>query len=129
MKPVKIEFPAATIVSRPRFEHDRYNRFIRFEPAVREPRRAIRLTARGSDSVLTGLLYESVFLSIANVISVSLEGSLRVTNTQPEENRRSVPLHQKVMKAICARNATRARSAMTSLLNDAASRIEKSSQG
>lgn len=65
------------------------------------------------------------FSPIANVISVSLEGSLSVTNTQPEENRKSVPLHQKVMKAICARNATRARSAMTALLNDAASRIEK----
>lgn len=66
------------------------------------------------------------FSPVANVISVSLEGSLRVTNTLPEENRASIPLHQKVMRAICSRNATCARSAMTVLLKDAVSRIRNS---
>jgi DNA-binding FadR family transcriptional regulator len=64
------------------------------------------------------------FAPVANVISVSLESSLRVTNRQPADNRASVPVHQKVMKAIGARRPARARSAMRALLNDAASRIE-----
>ena len=64
------------------------------------------------------------FAPIANVISASLESSLCVTNRQPDENRTSVPLHQKVMKAICARKPKTAEAAMRSLLNDAAGRIE-----
>ena len=62
--------------------------------------------------------------NVANVISVSLESSLRVTNRQPSDNRTSVPLHQKVMKAICARKPARAKAAMQALLGDAADRIE-----
>lgn len=64
------------------------------------------------------------FSPVANVISVTLEASLRVTNRQPDENRASVHLHRKVMKAVCSRNANRARSAMTALLSDAARRME-----
>lgn len=64
------------------------------------------------------------FAPVANVISASLASSLRVTNRQPADNRASVPLHQKVMKAICARKPTRAQTAMRTLLDDAASRIE-----
>ena len=64
------------------------------------------------------------FAPVANVISVSLESSLRVTNRQPSDNRTSVPLHQKVMKAICARKPARAKAAMQALLGDAADRIE-----
>ncbi len=64
------------------------------------------------------------FAPVANVISASLESSLRVTNRQPSDNRTSVPLHQTVMKAICARKPTKAQAAMRTLLNDAADRIE-----
>ena len=64
------------------------------------------------------------FAPIANVISASLESSLRVTNRQPADNHASVPVHQKVMKAICARKPTRAQAAMRSLLNEAADRID-----
>ncbi len=64
------------------------------------------------------------FAPIANVISASLESSLRVTNRQPTDNHASVPVHQKVMKAICARKPTRAQAAMRSLLNEAADRID-----
>jgi len=64
------------------------------------------------------------FAPVANVISASLESSLRVTNRQPADNHASVPVHQKVMKAICARKPTSAQAAMRSLLNEAADRIE-----
>jgi DNA-binding FadR family transcriptional regulator len=69
------------------------------------------------------------FAPVANVISTSLESSLRVTNRQPADNRASVPVHQKVMKAICARKPTKARAAMQSLLTDAADRIERVLKG
>jgi GntR family galactonate operon transcriptional repressor len=65
------------------------------------------------------------FAPIANVISASLESSLRVTNRQPADNRASVPLHQKVITAICARKPAAARTAMQSLLSDAATRIQQ----
>ena len=65
------------------------------------------------------------FSPVANVISASLESSLRVTNCQPADNHASVPVHQKVLKAICARKPRNAQAAMRSLLSDAAERIEK----
>lgn len=64
------------------------------------------------------------FAPVANVISASLESSLRVTNRQPADNRASVPVHQKVLKAICARKPSKSEAAMRSLLSDAAQRIE-----
>lgn len=64
------------------------------------------------------------FAPIANVISASLESSLRLTNRQPADNHASVPVHQKVMKAICARKPTSAQAAMRALLDEAADRIE-----
>jgi DNA-binding FadR family transcriptional regulator len=64
------------------------------------------------------------FAPVANVISASLESSLRVTNRQPADNHASVPVHQKVLKAIYARKPSKAQAAMRSLLSDAAQRIE-----
>ena len=64
------------------------------------------------------------FAPVANVISASLETSLRLTNRQPAENHASVPVHRKVMRAICARKPARAQAAMRSLLDEAADRIE-----
>jgi DNA-binding FadR family transcriptional regulator len=64
------------------------------------------------------------FAPVANVISASLESSLRVTNRQASDNRASVPVHQKVMKAILARQSSRAQAAMRALLRDATARIE-----
>lgn len=65
------------------------------------------------------------FGPIANVINTSLKSSLRVTNREPSQNRLSVPLHEKVTKAILARNPGRARSAMSALLGDASDRLTK----
>ena len=56
------------------------------------------------------------FAPVANVISASLESSLRVTNLQAADNHPSVLVDQKVMKAICAREPTRAQTALRSLL-------------
>jgi DNA-binding FadR family transcriptional regulator len=64
------------------------------------------------------------FAPVANVINASLESSLRVTNRQPADNHASVPVHQKVKRAICARKPTAAQAAMRSLLNEASDRIE-----
>ncbi|TWU54541.1 HTH-type transcriptional regulator LutR [Rubripirellula tenax] len=64
------------------------------------------------------------FSPIANVISTSLESSLRLTNRQPDQNRTSLPAHQKVMNAICAGKPARAEAAMRSLLHEAADRID-----
>lgn len=69
------------------------------------------------------------FAPIANVISASLESSLRLTNRQPADNHASVPVHRKVKKAICARRPTSAQAAMRSLLNEAADRIENALDG
>jgi DNA-binding FadR family transcriptional regulator len=63
------------------------------------------------------------FAPIANVISASLESSLRLTNRQPADNHASVPVHQKVMRAICARKPAIAQAAMQALLNEAVDRI------
>jgi DNA-binding FadR family transcriptional regulator len=65
------------------------------------------------------------FAPIANVISASLASSLRLTNRQPADNHASVPVHQRVMKAICARRPASAQTAMRSLLSEAAGRIER----
>jgi GntR family transcriptional regulator, galactonate operon transcriptional repressor len=69
------------------------------------------------------------FAPVANVISTSLESSLRTTNRQSADNRASVPVHQKVMKAICARKPTSAQAAMQSLLAEAADRIARALDG
>lgn len=62
---------------------------------------------------------------IAHVVSSVLLSSLRVTNRKPEENATSVPLHQRVLKAIQAREPAKAEAAMKTLLRDAAARIEQ----
>jgi DNA-binding FadR family transcriptional regulator len=64
------------------------------------------------------------FAPIANVISASLASSLRLTNRQPADNHASVPVHRKVLKAICAHKPKSAQAAMRSLLNEAADRIQ-----
>jgi DNA-binding FadR family transcriptional regulator len=63
------------------------------------------------------------FAPIANVIRASLASSLRLTNRQPSDNHASVPVHQKVMKAICGRKPNSAQAAMRALLKEAADRI------
>lgn len=62
---------------------------------------------------------------IAHVVSSVLLSSLRVTNRKPEENATSVPLQQRVWKAIQAREPAKAEAAMKTLLRDAAARIEQ----
>lgn len=63
------------------------------------------------------------FAPIANVIDASLESSLRITNRQPDENRASLSVHHKVMKAICSRKPSASEKAMHSLLTEAAGRL------
>jgi DNA-binding FadR family transcriptional regulator len=59
------------------------------------------------------------------VVSSALLASLRVTNRKPADNATSVPVHQRVLKAIRARDPAKAEAAMRRLLSDAATRIER----
>lgn len=65
------------------------------------------------------------FAPIANVIGVTLESSLRLTNRQPDENRASLPVHEKVFKAIRDQKPAAAEKAMRLLLQEAADRIDE----
>ncbi len=65
------------------------------------------------------------FAPVANVVSSALLSSLRVTNRKPEDNVTSLPVHERVLKAICARKPTAAEKAMKRLLADAGARIER----
>ena len=65
------------------------------------------------------------FSPVANVVSSALLSSLRVTNRKPEDNVTSLPVHERVLKAIRARDSHLAEKAMKALLSDAATRIEE----
>jgi len=65
------------------------------------------------------------FAPVANVVSSALLSSLRVTNRKPADNATSVPIHQRVLKAIRAREPAKAEAAMKALLSDAATRIQR----
>lgn len=65
------------------------------------------------------------FAPVANVVSSALLSSLRVTNRKPEDNVTSLPVHERVLKAIYARKPATAEKAMKRLLSDAAARIER----
>jgi DNA-binding FadR family transcriptional regulator len=65
------------------------------------------------------------FAPIAHVVSSALLSSLRVTNRKPADNATSVPVHQRVLKAIRSRAPAKAETAMRRLLSDAATRIER----
>jgi DNA-binding FadR family transcriptional regulator len=65
------------------------------------------------------------FAPVANVVSSALLSSLRVTNRKPADNATSVPVHQRVLKAIRAREPAKAEAAMKALLSDAAARIQR----
>ena len=68
------------------------------------------------------------FAPVANVVSSALLSSLRVTNRKPADNATSIPVHQRVLKAIRAREPAKAEAAMKRLLADAAARIERNLQ-
>ncbi|WP_044257292.1 FadR/GntR family transcriptional regulator [Rhodopirellula sp. SWK7] len=68
------------------------------------------------------------FSPVANVIGASLEASLRVTNCLPPDNIPSVPLHEKVLRALVDHRPMAAHDAMLSMLLDAAKRIERAIQ-
>jgi DNA-binding FadR family transcriptional regulator len=65
------------------------------------------------------------FAPVANVVRSALLSSLRVTNRKPADNATSVPVHQRVLKAIRARQPAKAQAAMQALLSDAALRIQR----
>lgn len=65
-----------------------------------------------------------LFAPVANVISVSLESSLPLTNRQPQENRASVRVHRSVLNAIKGRKPRAAKTAMRALVREAAKRIQ-----
>ena len=65
------------------------------------------------------------FSPIANVIGAALKSSLRVTNQKPSDNQLSIPVHQKVVRAIRAGKPDRARAAMRAHVDDTANRLQR----
>lgn len=64
-----------------------------------------------------------VLMAMEGVIFSALLSSIRITNADPRENERSIPLHRQVLDAIEARDGARARAAMTEHLGDTHSRL------
>jgi DNA-binding FadR family transcriptional regulator len=64
-----------------------------------------------------------VLMAMEGVIFSALLSSIRITNADPRENERSIPLHRQVLDAIEARDGARARDAMTEHLGDTHSRL------
>jgi len=70
-----------------------------------------------------------VLLAMEGVIFSALLSSIRITNADPRENKRSIPLHRQVLDAIEAHDGPRARAAMTEHLGDTHSRLSRSLAG
>ncbi len=64
-----------------------------------------------------------VLMALEGVIFSSLLSSIRLTNADPRDNKRSVPLHRKVFNAIEARDAEAASDAMKEHLEDTRTRL------
>ena len=64
-----------------------------------------------------------VLMAMEGVIFSSLLSSIRLTNTDPRENKRSIPLHAAVLNAIEARDANAAEAAMNEHLSDTRTRL------
>jgi len=81
--------------------------------------------------VADALFHRSIFRAAENELLRSMEGvifsalliSIRVTNSDPRENEKSIPFHREVTDAILARDARSAESKMETLLGDAVSRL------
>ncbi|WP_298812857.1 FadR/GntR family transcriptional regulator [uncultured Roseibium sp.] len=64
-----------------------------------------------------------VLMAMEGVIFSALLSSIRLTNADPRDNKRSVPLHQKVLAAIEAQDAPAAEAAMKEHLEDTRERL------
>ena len=81
--------------------------------------------------VADALFHRSVLRAANNELLIALEGvifsallsSIKVTNRDPRENERSLPLHRQVLEAIEARDSTAATSAMREHLADTYERL------
>ena len=100
--------------------------------AVREAQAKMEEAPSVQDFVVADALFHRAVLRAANnevlmamegVIFSSLLSSIRLTNADPRDNRRSVPLHLKVLEAIEARDAEAASDAMKEHLDDTRARL------
>ena len=81
--------------------------------------------------VADALFHRSVLRAANNEVLIALEGvifsallsSIKVTNSDPRENERSLPLHREILKAIEAEDSARASSAMREHLADTYERL------
>ena len=64
-----------------------------------------------------------VLMAMEGVIFSSLLSSIRLTNTDPRENKRSIPLHRKVLNAIEDHDSEAAAAAMNEHLGDTRARL------
>ena len=87
--------------------------------------------------VADALFHRSIFRAARNEILLSMEGvifsallsSIKVTNTDPRDNAKSIPFHGEVLDAIVARDGDTARAGMKRLLNDTHERLSSASAG
>lgn len=63
-------------------------------------------------------------MALEGVIFSALLSSIRLTNTDPQQNEDSIPFHRDVCSAIVKRNGTKAQRLMERLLSDADERLE-----
>ncbi|MCR8723362.1 FadR/GntR family transcriptional regulator [Frigidibacter sp. ROC022] len=64
-----------------------------------------------------------ILMAMEGVIFSALLSSIRLTNADPRENQRSIPLHRQVLEAIEARDGARAMATMTEHLGDTHTRL------
>jgi len=65
---------------------------------------------------ILGATHNAFMRPFGALIQVALGGSFRLTSSNPDLYRSTIPLHRKVFEAIETRKATKARAAMTALL-------------
>lgn len=87
--------------------------------------------------VADALFHRSVLRAANNEVLMAMEGvifsallsSIRITNANPKDNKRSIPLHRQVLEAIEARDGARAMAAMTEHLGDTHTRLSGALDG
>ena len=99
---------------------------------IRSAQKKMECAASVEDFVVAdALFHRSVLRATNNEVLMAMEGvifsalliSIRITNADPRENKRSIPLHQQVLDAIEKHDSARARSAMAEHLGDTHERL------
>ncbi len=100
------------------------NAYSDMSTGVAEPDDFVGADARFHSAVLKSA-HNEYFDALEGVIFAGLLASIRITNPKLASNRSSLPLHQRVLEGIQAKDGEAAATAMRALLDDAARRLGK----